>query len=186
MVNLRQTLMQWRDSGDGSQCFVYPLDHQYTDRGLRLAQLKGDDYHRARHVAQGCAEGHDFYVLLANMELCVTDPNAEEEEPEKERELRLTHIVDLEGSGLSLYSALSIPETTLLQQVIDVERDPDVQRGGEYWGNQHTEIEQFFKNSVNALIDQFENGLTLLVTGADHCSRTLHYGVLARPKCFTK
>lgn len=134
---------------------AYPLDHQYTDRDLMLARLKGDDYHRARHVAQSCAAHGEFYTVLANMSMHITDPNDVKEEPEKS-ELLLSHVVDLEGSNLSIYDSLKISDTFLLGGISYSGREPDVQRGGNYTGNQYAEIDQFFKDSVSALHDRFE------------------------------
>ena len=152
-----KTLRQWRRSGDNF--FAYALEHQYTDVGLRLSQLKGDDYHRVCQVTQSCAQTHEFYVLLASIEMCITNMNCEEE-TESESKLRLTRIVNLEGFNLLVYSALSIPETKLLQEEFYCDRDPDTQCGGEYMGNQHAEIEQFFKDSVSELNSQIEICLT--------------------------
>ena len=111
-----------------------------------MSQLKGHDYHRARHLAQSCVEHSDFFLLLANMELHIKDPNSEDSD-EKEFCTYLTRVTDLNGFDLLLYKTLVIPDTALLQEDTD-ERVPDVQRGGEYWGNQYLEIDQFFKDSV--------------------------------------
>ena len=148
-------MTRWQNLEDVPQYLAYPLDHQYTDRDLRLARLKGDDYPRARHVAQSCAVHGEFYILLANMSMHITDPNDENEEPE-ESELLLSHIVDLEGFTLSIYDSLKISDTLLLQGISYSDREPDVQRGGNYMGNQYAEIDQFFKDSVSALHDRFE------------------------------
>lgn len=118
--------------------------------------MKGDDYHRARHVAQSSTVHNEFYILLANMELQRTDPNDETEEREESEQLVLTHIVDLGGFSLSIYNSLSISDTYLLQEICYSDREPDVQRGGHYMGNQHAEIDQFFKDSVSALQDRSE------------------------------
>ena len=89
------------------------------------------------------------------MSMHITDPNDEYEEPE-ESELLLSHIVDLEGFTLSIYDSLKISDTLLLQGISYSDREPDVQRGGNYMGNQYAEIDQFFKDSVSALHDRFE------------------------------
>ena len=126
-----QAMRRWRDLGDKSNThfFAYTLEHKYTDIGLRLSQLKGDDYYRVPHVAQSCAEPREFYVLLANMKMYKVKPN-DEDESREECELSLTRIVDLEGFSLSLYQELFIPETALLQEGL-YDRLPETQRGGE-------------------------------------------------------
>ncbi|KAL8719246.1 MAG: hypothetical protein Q9225_003731 [Loekoesia sp. 1 TL-2023] len=129
-----QTLTRWQKLEDDPQYLAYPLDHQYTDRDLRLARLKGDDYHRARHVAQSCAAHGEFYTLLANMSMHITNQN-DESDQEEESELILSHIVDLEGLDLSIYRSLTISDTLLLQGGSYSDREPDVQRGGNYLGN---------------------------------------------------
>ncbi|KAL8938341.1 MAG: hypothetical protein Q9216_003942 [Gyalolechia sp. 2 TL-2023] len=146
-----QALTQWQDLEDAPEYLAYPLAHQYTNQNLRLAQLKGDDYHRARHVAQGCAAHGKFYVLLANMEMCMTDRNCEEEE-EVESQLILCRVVDLQGSNLSMYNAMNISDEFILHGSSYDDRQPDVQRGGNYLGNQYAEIEQFFKDSALVIV----------------------------------
>lgn len=132
--DLTQVLTQCQGLENSFQFLVYPLEYKYTNVGLRLAQLKRDDYHRAHHVAESCAEHVGFYVLLANMERQVTNPNSEEE-CDLESEVYLTHIADTDGFNLHVYQSLSIPQTTLLREIYDDDRDPDMQRGGEYLGN---------------------------------------------------
>ncbi|KAL9005009.1 MAG: hypothetical protein Q9188_002190 [Gyalolechia gomerana] len=148
-----EALTRWQDLIHAPEYLAYPLDHQYTDRNLKLAQLKGDDYHRARHVAQGCAAHGEFYVFLANMELCITDPNGEEEE-EAQSALSLCHVVDLEGSDLSMYNTMDISGTLLLHGTSYTDRQPDIQRGGNYLGNQYAEIDQFFKDSLSSALNR--------------------------------
>lgn len=124
------------------------LDHDYSQQNLKLAQLKGNDYHRARYVAQGCAAHGDFYVLLANIEMCITDQNCEESE-EPESQLSLGDIVDVQGSFLSMHKNINISDGFLLNGASYHDREPDVQRGGNYLGNQYAEIDQFFRDSVS-------------------------------------
>lgn len=143
-----QTLTRWQSLEDVPQCLAYRLDHQYTDRDLKLTRLKGDDYHRARHVAQSCAVHGEFHVLLANMSMHHTrDPGDYEEEPKSE--LSLSHLVDLEGFRLSSYGGLTITDSFLLQRISYCDRKPDLQGGGDYIGNEYAEIDQFFNDSVS-------------------------------------
>lgn len=121
-----------------------------------LPRLKGDDYYRARHVAQSCAVHGDFYFFLANISMHIKDPNCEDGRFEEQSELLLSHIVDHKGSNLSVYDSLNIPEAQLLLGISYSDREPDVQRGVNYMGNQYAEIDQFFKNSVSARHDRFE------------------------------
>ena len=122
------------------------MGHQYTDAGLRLANLKGDDYHQARLVADACSKAGDFCVLLASLQKVVTFMNDEGGEEDAESDLGLETIVDLEGYILG--NSRSIPESFLLQQWLYDSRDPDNQRGGEYMGNQHAEINQTYNDTV--------------------------------------
>ncbi len=139
---------------------MWPLEYKYTNQGLRLAHLKGDDYNRVRHVSQSCREDGEFYVFLANMEMHVNDPNHEEEERETASQLYLTHLVDLGGFSLSVHQSLVIDETALLEETFDSDRDPDTQLGGEFMGNQHAEIDQFYNDSVSTRNSQIEIDLT--------------------------
>lgn len=143
-----QALTRWQDLQDQPFYLAYPLDHEYTDRDLKLAYLKGDDFYRARHVAQSCEAHGKYYMLLGNMEMCITDQNSEEE-MEKEAVLSLDHIVDPQGFNLLIASTRTISTTNLLRGESYEDREPDTQRGGNYLGNQYAEIDQFFKDSVS-------------------------------------
>ncbi len=165
---------------------MWPLGYKYTNQGLRLSHLKGDDYNRARHVAQSCREHGGFYAFLANMERHISDPNDENEDREKDSQLYLTHLVDVGGFSLMVYKSLIIDETALLEETFDSDRDPDTQVGGEYWGNQHAEIDQYYNDSVSVRNSQIEIDLTSLTVGYDSCSQRLRHLVLARQGCFTR
>ncbi|KAL8991463.1 MAG: hypothetical protein Q9177_000135 [Variospora cf. flavescens] len=146
-----QALTRWQDLQDQPFYLAYPLDHEYTDRDLKLAYLKGDDFYRARHVAQSCEAHGKYYMLLGNMEMCITDQNSEEE-MEKEAVLSLDHIVDPQGFNLLIASTRTISTTNLLRGESYEDREPDTQRGGNYLGNQYAEIDQFFKDSTLIIV----------------------------------
>ncbi|KAL8855247.1 MAG: hypothetical protein Q9198_010874, partial [Flavoplaca austrocitrina] len=143
-----QALTRWQELVEEPYYLAYPLDHQYTDRDLKLAQLKGDDFYRARHIAQGCEAHGEYYMLLGNMEMCITNQNGEVEEKE-EAMLLLDRLVDPQGFNLLIGSTLRISTDNLLRGESYEDREPDTQRGGNYLGNQYAEIDQFFKDSVS-------------------------------------
>ena len=129
---------------------VYPLEHQYTNEGLELGHLKGQDAHRARHVLQSCREQGEFYMFLGNMELIVVDPNDEAEDEEYwDREIILHDIFSPAGFELLPNSSISIQESAILLDIYDQDRQIDTQRGGGYLGNQHAEIHQVYKDSAS-------------------------------------
>ena len=140
----------------GLQYLVWPLEHKYTNEGLRLAYLKGDDYYCACCVFQNCREHGGFYIVLANMRMQVTDLNNKDEKCEKDSQLYLTHIVDLEDFSLLIYLYLLIDETALLKKTFDRDRNPDIQWGGQYMGNQYSKINQLYNNNVSAQNNQME------------------------------
>lgn len=146
--DFKQLLTQWQNLGQVPQFFAYPLAHRYTSTSLRLPQLKGDDYYRARHAVQSCSEQREFYIFLANIETCFTDPNDEDETLPMESDMSITRIVDPDGFNLTLYDRLSVSDGDLVRQMVTDDRNPDVQRGGGYMGNSYAEIEQFYMNSV--------------------------------------
>lgn len=86
--------------------------------------------------------------MLASLQKVVTFENDEGGEEDAQSELRLEHITDLEG--FTLQKSLRIPENFLLQQSLYDSRDPDSQNGGEFLGNQHADIDQFYKNTVRS------------------------------------
>ena len=144
-----ELLTRWQRSTQGPQFLVYPLEHQYTNDGMRLAYLKGTDWHRARHILQGCQEHGDFFMLLGNMELVVMDPNdGGEDEEFWERDIYLPHIADVSGVRMVETDALVIVDDTLLRDVHRGDRRADTKRGGGYLGNSHAEIDQVYKDSV--------------------------------------
>ena len=149
-----RVLTKWQNLENVPPYLAFFLDHQYTDRDLRLARLKGNDYHHVRHVAQSCTVHGEFYTLLANISMQITDLNGED--TTKESKLILSRIVDLEGADLSVYHSLTISDSFLMKKKSYSDREPDIQRGGNYMGNQHAEIDQFFNDSVSASYDWFK------------------------------
>ncbi|KAK4506729.1 hypothetical protein PRZ48_000462 [Zasmidium cellare] len=159
--HLTRLFRQWEGLEDPYHFLTWPLDFKYTKKSLKLALLKGNDSNRVRHVAQSCAEHGQFYCFLANMELCITDYQTEDQDTHSR--LRLSRVVDLDGFDLMPYHALTIPKSTLLHRVHNESRAPDAQSGGGYTGNQHAEIDQIYEDSVMILIPKREV-LPFLVT----------------------
>lgn len=143
-----QVLTRWQGLQDEPRYLAYPLDHQYIDRDLKLAHLKGVDFYRARHIAQSCEAHGKYYMLLGNMEMCITNQN-DEEELEDEAVLSLDRLVDPQGFDLLIRSDFGISTDNLLRGESYENREPDTQRGGNYLGNQYAVIDQFFKDSVS-------------------------------------
>ena len=154
-INQTMSLLRhWRNLGDGSPSYlIYPLNHDYTARGLSLAMLKGDDYHRARHIAQSCDHLGGYFMLLANMELHSRYDNCANEHEEPTDRIYLTHVVDIQGHVVSMWTDLQIVDDNLLRTRLYVyeDRRPDVQRGGGYTGNNYCEIDQYFQDSVGII-----------------------------------
>ncbi|KAL8907098.1 MAG: hypothetical protein Q9171_006003 [Xanthocarpia ochracea] len=165
-----QALTRWQELQVEPHYLAYPLDHQYTNRNLKLAQLKGDDFYRARHVARSCEAHGGYYMLLGNMEMCITNPNSEEE-MEEEAVLSLCRIVDPRGFDLSIRSNVGISTDNLLRGRSYENREPDVQRGGNYLGNQYAEIDQFFNDSILIIVPS--HSLLNLLLGTTYTHRTL-------------
>jgi hypothetical protein len=108
-------LAQCDQSPTLKQILIYPLEHQYTHRGLRMTLLKDQDAHRVSHVLQGCQAQGNFYMLLGNTELIVVHPNGEAEDQEYwARKLLLDAIVSLSGLELLQGCSISIGQGTLL------------------------------------------------------------------------
>ena len=141
------------------------LSHQYTTRALKLANLKGNDYYKARSIADACSIVGHFTVFLADLENFVTLVNDEGCEDEQTSQLRLHNVVDIEGSLLQLN--LTIPENFLLQARLYDSRAPDQRGGGEYMGNQHAELEEHYNDTVGPC-DRHHNILLLSLTGSAH------------------
>lgn len=78
---------------------IYVLDRQYTQPGLKLKSLQGEDYFRVQTL-QNLA-GDDFEVRLATIEQDGTS-------------LRLKRVVDLDGNEVA--SNVRIDKDTLLQK----------------------------------------------------------------------
>ncbi|KAI9890596.1 MAG: hypothetical protein M1814_003794 [Vezdaea aestivalis] len=176
-----QILGRWISLSDKPSYLIFPLDHQYTNRDLKLSHLKGDDYYRALHVSQGC-EKSGFYPLLANVTMNFQDPNNEENECHDEedsdsaashikRELSLSKIVDTAGFDLLVYERMIISEHDLLRPIHYRHRDPDVQCGGNYLGNSYAGIEQFFNDSVLIMVRRFDVRQFLLGRNSSHKTR---------------
>ena len=66
----------------------------------------------------------------------------------KIKSLELFTLVNLDGIQINK-DILIIPEKMVLNGTDYEHRHPDVGKGGEYMGNEHAEIEQFFNDSVS-------------------------------------
>ncbi|KAL8994600.1 MAG: hypothetical protein Q9169_005479 [Polycauliona sp. 2 TL-2023] len=170
--NFTQTLARWQDLKNSPLYLAYPLDHQYTNRHLKLSHLKGDDLYRARHIARSCAAHGLFHVFLGNMEMCITDPNNEEEE-EEVSVLSLCRVVSPAGFDLTIHDTLDLSTTNLSRGASYEDRRPDVPRGGNYVGNQYTEIDQFFKDSVLVMVPS-NHMVDFLLGGSKYTHYTLN------------
>ena len=163
LEDLKDLLARWQESSTPEQFMVYPLEHLYTNNGLELAHLQGQDAHRARHVSQSCWEQGDFYMFLGKMELIVVNPNDEaEDEKYWDREIVLCDISTPGEFVLLQNSSISIHESTILLDIYDQDRQMDTQRGGGCLGNQHAEIHQVYKDSAS--IAQLHHGKKSLLT----------------------
>ncbi|KAL8686814.1 MAG: hypothetical protein Q9218_006846 [Villophora microphyllina] len=81
------------------------------------------------------------------MEMCIINPNSEEE-LEEEAALSLYRLVSIEGSSL-LHATMDISDSNLLHGASYGDRNPDAQRGANYLGNQYAEIDHFYEDSVS-------------------------------------
>lgn len=114
-----------------------------------MGRLKGEDYHRARYVADACNKADDFCFLLASMQKVVTWVNDEGGKEAKKVE-HLLRIVDIEG--FALIESLRIAERILVVEDLYDDRNPDAQDRGEYLGNSHDDISQTYNDSVGGLL----------------------------------
>ena len=156
--NLVEALSLWETLQYPPDLLLYPLDHQYTPRNLRLSSLKGIDYQRARCLADSCDRHGGFYPLLAQLDKYKRWPNDEDGESDMTRRRYLHHVCSLEGFELSPLQ-VDIDKTSLLSS-ISYDRDPDFRHGGEYMGNQHGEIEETYSDMVS---DATSQALTMLI-----------------------
>ncbi|KAH8744688.1 hypothetical protein F5883DRAFT_654985 [Diaporthe sp. PMI_573] len=148
--SLVEALSPWETLQYPPDFLVYPLDHQYTLRNLRLPSLKGLDYQRARCLADSCDRHGEFYLFLAQLDKYNCWPNDEDGESNMTRRTYLHHVCSLEGFELSPLE-VDIDRTSLLDS-INYEREPDFRGGGEYMGNQHEDIEETYSDMVLVIV----------------------------------
>ncbi|KAF2785805.1 hypothetical protein K505DRAFT_261308 [Melanomma pulvis-pyrius CBS 109.77] len=144
--SLVQVLSHWETLQYPPDFLVYPLDHQYTLRNLRLSSLKGLDYQRARCLADSCDRHGKFSLFLAQLDKYKRWPNDEDGKFNMTRRTYLQHVCSLEGFELSPLET-DIDRTSLLDS-INYEREPDFRGGGEYMGNQHEDMEETYSDMV--------------------------------------
>jgi hypothetical protein len=153
--SLVEALSSWEKLASPPKFLVHPLNHQYTLRNLRLSSLKGLDYQRARCLADSCDRHGEFYLFLAQLDKYKSWPNDEEGECNQTRRRYLHHVCSLEGFELSPIE-VDIEKTSLLAS-INYEREPDFRGGGEYWGNQHNDMEETYSDMVRFLKSKQRN-----------------------------
>lgn len=147
--SLEETLSVWKTLESPPNLLVYPLEHQYTPRNLRLSSLKGVDCPRAFCLADSCDKLGEFYLFFAHFEELKRWPNYECDESDVIHKRYLTHVCSRQGVELSAQD-VPIDRTSLLKP-IDYGRGPDYRVGGEYLGNQHSDIEETYSDAVSYL-----------------------------------
>lgn len=143
---LVEALSAWETLQDPPGFCVYPLDHQYTLRNVRLPSLKGLDYQRARCLADSCDRHGKFYLFLAQLDNRQCWPNDDEGISNLTRQTWLRHVYSLEGFELSPLM-VRIDRTALLDS-INYEREPNCRGGGDYVGNSYLDIEETYSDMV--------------------------------------
>ena len=142
-------LEQWRGiSIPESGYLCYALDHQYTDQGLKLANLKGDDYCRVRFVADSCAKSGKFCFLLTNIVNETSyDEDDEERTGDESWEIKMRPIMTLEG--LKLQTGEKRSGHHLLQPGLYDDREPDTCTDGGHYGNYSVNSNQIYNDTVS-------------------------------------
>ena len=147
IATFARSLQEWKEFED-LPALCFDLGHQYTDAELRLVNLKGDDYHQARLIVDGCKDQGDFIALFANLERKVEDLNSEETRDDHDSWPYITRLVDADGWVIAHANEIYLQDRYLLRGDDHKDRDPDNQYGGEYCGNSYSEIHRFYRDTV--------------------------------------
>jgi hypothetical protein len=164
---IRQVLRQWQSgtsSIDGS-CVIHQLDHEYTEQGLKLRSLKGEDLDVVRALSDACsAEG--FLCFLASCEKEVSG-GCEEDYGYGGRSrdygsaysngcheiievfdtyLRLKRIVDMNGKMVA--ENVDVDEEDFLVENPFEDRTPDDEDYSGYTGNEGVSATQWYRDTV--------------------------------------
>ncbi|KAL7938209.1 hypothetical protein V8C35DRAFT_330199 [Trichoderma chlorosporum] len=148
--SLVEALSLWETLQYPPDFLVYPLDHEYEPGNLRLSNLKGLDYQRARCLADSCDQHGEFYLFLAQLDKYLNWPNDNAGKSELICRRYLRHVCSLEGFELSPLK-VSINKASLLED-INYERDPSFRAGGDNLNTFHMRIEEIYSDMVLVIV----------------------------------
>ncbi|KAL7917032.1 hypothetical protein ACQKWADRAFT_82283 [Trichoderma austrokoningii] len=151
ILGLRNALSSWETQQDPPDFLVYVLDHQYTQRNLRLSFLEGRDYQRAGCLAEACKQHGKFYLFLAQLSTRDSWENDHEEYRDVTQQRYLHHVCSLEGFELSPLK-VEIDETWLLNSFSYQQRNLDSRLGGGYLGNRCAEFVETYSDMVLVMV----------------------------------
>jgi hypothetical protein len=125
---LATLLLGWHSIPDRDTMLFYPLDHQYTQVSLSLANMKGRDAAVSQILYKTCSD-RGIFLFFGHL-------NGEAEyESEHEISLELGTVYSCDGQEIA--SDIRVDESRILRTGL-FDRDPDSEHEEQYTGNEHT------------------------------------------------
>jgi hypothetical protein len=154
-----------RMDGDAPLQLVYILEHEYTQAGLRLDRLKGNDRRKVAYLKGACDE-QKFCVCLAQLELskvggvdenedgydseCLNDAGYHELYEVCDTQLSLLKIYDIDGTEIATDVELS--EEDVVQEASFEGVDPDDEDYSGPTGNEGVSATHFYHRTCVVIL----------------------------------
>ncbi|OIW30426.1 hypothetical protein CONLIGDRAFT_699866 [Coniochaeta ligniaria NRRL 30616] len=142
---LRTLLLGWHSTTNSDTMLYYPLEHQYTQVSLSLANMKGRDAAVCQILHQACLDC-GIFLLFGHLNREVFE---DEDELQDEVSLKLETVYSPEGTKIA--SKICVDESGILRTGL-FDRSPDSHSGHEYTGNEHSPAVSRYHETVVILI----------------------------------
>ena len=120
--NLEVAVRQWSSQEVGDRCFVFLLDHQYTEVETKISLLKGNDLPKAIALRDVCKPTDTFFFLASVTTHKVFD---EDKTPCWTGEEWSTINMLYEEDGQTLSGTYDVSQSSIVQRSTFDEWDPD-------------------------------------------------------------
>jgi hypothetical protein len=143
---LAASLAECRKTLIHQSCFIYLLDHQYTEASLQLENLKGRDAAVGQYLNNVCSP-NGFYFLLANMTGSFNEED-DDYSDEDEGRIRLDHVISPNGQRIS--RNIEIDKENILDEAA-FSGPCDSEDEGEFTGNESMPAAYRYHKTVSSL-----------------------------------
>ncbi|EFX04490.1 hypothetical protein CMQ_1418 [Grosmannia clavigera kw1407] len=149
---VRTRLLRWKTQIQTPDPIVYPLDHQYTESSLSLANMKGRD-RAVCNLLSNSAASCGLFLFFAQVTRSRTEECGYDEYEDSEVETMFKALFTLNGKEIG--SNLTVSECQIMGTDIN-DREPDSEEEGEFTGNEGAPTTFHYHDTVAMLVRKEE------------------------------